>query len=201
MAVTLTHLPLPWEATPSLIDYGVDQTAGTGGVQQRATRLGSRYAVGFPALPALSFACAKQLVAARVAAVASGSTVITSWPQPAFSTAIGAPVVDGAGQGGGTLNVRGLTPSTTALTYGLFFSVVVSRRSYLYMVADGVSVDGTGRAALPLSPWLRAAPADGASLSFASPNIEGFITPAGVDWTVERLLWVGLPNFTITEVA
>ncbi len=202
MAVTLTSLPLPWTVAPKLLDFGVDQTAGAGGsgAQQRSTRIGSRWAVAFSALPALGPGAARKLIASRLAAQAAGSTVITNWPQPAFATAIGAPVVDGAGQGGGSLAVRGLTAGV-ALASGLFLSVAAAGRNFLYITADTALADGTGRAVLTIAPWIRAAPADGASLAFASPQVEGFITPAGLAWTLDRLAWTGLPAFTITEVA
>ncbi len=200
MAITLTSLPLAWVAQPTLMDYGVNQTGAMGGVQQRGIRLGSRWAVKFSSLAGLSYAQAQPLIAARLKASVTGSTLITSWPQVAFATAIGAPVVDGAGQGGGTLSVRGLTPSIASLVAGLFFSVVVAGRSYLYQLADPAAVDGTGRAVLSIAPWLRAAPADGALLAFAAPNVEGFLDAGGVDWTLDRLAWVGLPAFTIQEL-
>jgi len=201
MAQQLTHLPLPWTAAPSLLDFGVDQTAGFGGsgAQGRSVRLGSRWAVSFSALPALGYACAQQLIAARLAAHAAGSTVITSWPQPAFGSAIGSPVIDGA-QGGNTINLRGLIAGASLPT-GLFFSFQIAGRNYLYMTTAAGVATGAGKLTVAIAPWHRATPTDGAAVSFAAPQVEGFITPAGVTWDLERLAWVGLPAFTITEVA
>ena len=201
MAVSLTNLPLPWTATPSLIDYGVDQTAGSGGAQSRATRVGSRWAVKFSTLPDLSWADAQPFLAARLAAQAAGETVSCAWPQLPFSTAIGAPVVNGAGQGGNSLVVSGLTANTTALVAGLWFSMSIGGRGYLYQLTAGATVDGSGNATLSIAPWIRAAPAGGEALNFAAPAIEGFLDRPGLDWTLTMQAWVGLPAFLITEIA
>lgn len=200
MAVSLPYLPLPWAAEASLIDFGVDQSAGAQGPRQRSTRLGSRWSVKFSALPGLGWTYAQQFLAARLAAAASGSTVIVPWPQPAFATPVGAPVVDGAGQGGNALKARGFSAGAV-LPAGLFFSLAVSGRNYLYMLTDPVTADGAGKASLPIAPWIRALPADAAALSFAAPQIEGFIDTGDVAWTLDMLAWVGLPAFTVTEIA
>jgi len=201
MAVALTNLPLPWQAEPALIDYGGDQTGSGGGSQSRFVRLGSRWSCRFGALPDLAWASAKPLLAARLAAMTAGSVVSCPWPQLPFSAPIGAPVVDGAGQAGQTLNVRGFTPALAAIVAGLWFSVTVSGRGYLYQVTDTVTVGGTGRATLAIAPWLRAAPTDGAALNFASPSIEGFLDTLGVTWDLTMRAWVTIPAFTITEIA
>jgi hypothetical protein len=197
VAVVLTNLPLPWTAAPSLLDFGIDQTAGAGGVQQRGPRIGSRWAVTFSALPALGYVAACKLLAARLTAQAHGQTLLAPWPQPAFTDAIGSPLVNGAGQGGLTLNVRGLTPRV-AVAAGLFFSVIVAGRNFLYQTTDTCAADAGGLAALPIGPFIRKAPADGATLGFAAPQIEGMIS--GLEWTIDRLAWVSLPSFTLTEL-
>lgn len=202
LGVALTSLPLPWTASLSLQDYGGDETpTGLGGAQQRFIRVGSRWSCTFSSLPALGAACAQALLAARFKARAQGLAVVASWPQGAFPTAIGAPAVQGGGQAGPTLSVRGLTPGTTALTAGLFFSVVVAGQYYLYCLASDVAVDGSGNATIAVAPWLRAPPLDGATLEFAAPQIEGFIRGNTDDWTIDRLAWVSLPSFTIDEAA
>ena len=199
MAVSLTNLPLPWQADPSLIDFGGDMSGALGGPQQRFTRLGSRWAVKFSSLPSLAWNDAQAFLAARLAASAAGSTVIASWPQIPFAAAIGAPAVNGAAQGGDSLVVNGLTPGSTALISGLFFSLVTGGRNYLYQLATGATVDGNGNATLSVSPWIRTPTAGGEALNFLTPSIEGFIGP-GVDWRIDMQAWVSLPAFTITEV-
>lgn len=199
MAIALTDMPLPWTAAPQLVDYGGDQTAPLGGVQQRFVRLGTRWAVKFSALPSLAWVYGQAFLAARFAASAAGSTVIVSWPQIAAPSGLGAPAVNGAGQGGSELVVNGLTPGV-AIPAGLFFSLVTNGRNYLYQLAQGVTADGSGNAILAVSPWIRALTAGGESLNFAAPQIEGFIEP-GVNWRITMQSWVGLPAFTVSEVA
>lgn len=201
MAIALTNLPLPWQAEPTLVDYGGDQTGAQGGPQSRFVRIGSRWRCKFTQLPDLAWSAAKPLLAARLAASVAGSTVSCPWPQLPFTAPIGAPVVDGAAQGGQMLSVRGFTPALAAIVAGLWFSVSVAGRGYLYQVTNMPAVDGTGRAILELAPWLRAAPADGAALNFASPSIEGFFDTLGVGWDLQMRTWVTIPAFTITEIA
>jgi hypothetical protein len=198
MAVTLPNVPNPWSAEPSLVDYGIDQAPAMGGAQGRAVRLGSRWAVKFAAMPDLSWSQFQVFLGAVLAAKAAGSTLIRAWPQPAFSTAIGAPVANGAGQTGNSLVVNGLAAGIS-LPAGIFFSVSAAGRNYLYQLAAAATADGAGNATLSLSPWLRASPAGGAALNFATPQIEGFMAP-GVNWKLRMRATVTLPAFTLTEL-
>lgn len=199
VVIALIDLPLPWTAQPALMDFGGDmQPASPGGVHQRFARKGSRWRVTFSALPSLNAACGRQLIASRLKARAAGSTVTAPWPQPAAS-ALGSPTVNGAGQSGRTLICNGFTAGVT-IPAGLFFSVSVAGRSYLYQVALATTADGSGNATLTLSPMLRASPAASAALNFAAPVIEGFITDAGETWSISMNTWFDLPAFTIEEV-
>ena len=200
MSVSLTNLPLPWVAAPSLVDYGGDQAPALGGANSRFTRVGSRWSVKFSSLPDLAWSDAQPFLAARLAAQAAGQTVSCPWPQLPFATAIGAPVVSFGGLAGNTLTVSGLTASTSAIVTGLWFSMVVGGRNYLYQVATNATADAGGNATLQIAPWIRGIPAGGEALNFATPVIEGFIDGPGLNWTLTMESWVGLPAFTITEI-
>jgi hypothetical protein len=199
MAVTLSKLPLPWQAKLSLIDFGIDQAGAAGGARQRDVRVGSRWAATFAASAGLQPTDARKLIAARLAARAAGSTVIAPFPQPQGAPALGSPVVAGGGQAGGVLTVRGLTAGVT-VGAGLWFSFSVGARSFLYMTVAAPTADGSGNATLPIAPWLRAPPADGAALDFLAPKIEGFIQAMAEDWTLDMLVAFGVPSFTIQEL-
>jgi hypothetical protein len=192
-------LPLPWTARPRLIDPGADIVPPFGGRAQRLGRLGARWSVTFSSLPAMGVTAARAFLAARTRARMAGDTCAFAWPQPACRSVIGGPVVAGAGQLGTSLAVSGLTPSTTALTAGTFFSLVIGRRSYLHALTADAVVSGAGAATLAIAPMLRASPALGAGLSFAAPVIDGHVQGHTDDWTLERLAWTGLPPFTVTE--
>lgn len=199
-AVALPSLPAPWMAVPRLLDFGVIAQPPLGGVEQRISRLGSRWAVDFTDLPSMNSVYGQALMAARFKARASGSTVSCAWPQPAFATAIGTPLVDGAAQAGTTLNIKGLTPGTTGIKSGLFFSLSVSSRNYLYCVTADATADGAGKAALSIAPMLRASPADAAAISFAAPTIEGFIQGQVEQWQLAMRTSLAIAPFTIQEV-
>ncbi len=81
---------------------------------------------------------------------------------------------------------------------GRFFSVAVSGRNYLYHVTAAATADGSGHATLSISPKIRAAMADGASLNFSAPQIEGFDTAPTIEWDVDELVLYGLA-FTLME--
>ena len=81
---------------------------------------------------------------------------------------------------------------------GAAFSGEVSGTSYLYIVTDDVTPDGSGNATLNLDCLLRASFADGAALEFAAPVIEGFLPAGDLAWTVDRIALDGL-DFSIKE--
>lgn len=185
MAVALPTLPTIWEAKPRLVQFNTMLTPTLGGPEQRVQRMGTRFAVDIT-LPALNPTSARSVLAAVLKAQSLGSTVTVAWPQLSFATAIGTPLVNGASQTGSSLVIDGLTPSVT-IPAGVFFSVTVSGRSYLYAVTDAVTANGSGQATLSIAPMLRASPADNAALSFATPTIEGFLPDSAASWSLEML--------------
>lgn len=121
-------------------------------------------------------------------------------PQPEVALAAdGALVVDGAGQAGTTLNVRGGVAGYP-LGEGRWLSLMVAARSrsYLYMVDDDVSIDVAGKAAIKLSLPIRHRPADGDALTVEEPVIWG-LTEINPGWSVESFFETGV-RFTLTEV-
>lgn len=202
LAVSLGNpsLPNPWAVEARLLEFAHDLVPPLGGQAQRITRLGSRWSLTFRNLPAMGIPCGRALIGLRAKMRANGDSGAFLWPQPGFAGAIGAPAVNGAGQTGCSLAVKGLTPSTPLLVAGTFFSFVVGARNYLHALTANAVVDGGGNATLSIAPMLRASPADGAALQAAQPAIEGFIEGQAEAWTLERLAWHGLPAFTVTEV-
>lgn len=79
----------------------------------------------------------------------------------------GTPVVDGAGQTGNELDIKGLTPSTTSIIKrGDFFNLGTGSSTRLYKVLDNANSDGAGKATVTIWPSLRASPADEATIVF-----------------------------------
>ena len=78
---------------------------------------------------------------------------------PARGLAGGTPVVAGAGQTGGTLNLSGATATVTNwLMMGDYFSVVVNGDHELKMVTSNASSDGAGLVTVTFNPRLRGGP-------------------------------------------
>lgn len=196
MAVALPTLTKASTFSQRLIDFGAKLTPTLGGPSQYIGRLGNRFAVDVHT-PPLDQVGASALLAARIAAVTAADTVTLSWPQPAFEGALGTPQVDGAGQLGSTLNAKAMTVGAVIPAF-TFFSFVAGGRHYLHVTTEEATVDGAGKAALPIGPLLRASPANNAALEFAAPVIEGLLDDSTVAWTLERLRAYGT-SFTLVE--
>ncbi|MFU8883099.1 MAG: hypothetical protein ACNA7Q_12090 [Rhodobacterales bacterium] len=80
------------------------------------------------------------------------------------------PLVDGAGQSGLVLNVRGLPVSSQwLLLHGDYLQLGSGAGARLHKVLYDVHSDATGRAGLEIWPPLRSAPADGATIIIDNP--------------------------------
>lgn len=80
----------------------------------------------------------------------------------------GTPVVDGAGQTGNVLNVRGFPNSTNNVAMiGDYIQLGSGSSSKLHKIVHAnVNSDGTGKGVLNIVPKLRTSPADGATIVF-----------------------------------
>lgn len=79
--------------------------------------------------------------------------------------ATGTPLVDGAGQTGRDLNIKGFTPSTTdILKAGDYVQLGTGATTRLHKILDDVTSDAGGLATLLLAPKIVIAPADNETL-------------------------------------
>jgi len=83
-------------------------------------------------------------------------------------SALGAPVVDGAGQSGQVLNTTGWDPSETGLL--LKGDHIQLPNNRLHVVLNDVDSDGSGDAAIDIWPRLRESPADASTIITANPR-------------------------------
>lgn len=198
MSILLPQPRLPQKAVPRLIDAGGVQQSGPGGVAQRLNRLGNRFALDV-AYPRLRPEPDGRVLASRVRQALTDGALFP-FPQPGLNIGSpGAPVVDGGGQLGSTLRMRGFNPGY-GYREGQFFSVIIGGRRWLYQAsADGLA-DGAGKANVPILPMIRIPPGDGATCEFAQPYIEGYITAgaAEIEQTIAKSM---LPQITIMERA
>ena len=182
-------IELPSGVVPSEMEVlALDQGSVVRGASSlRIDRPGNRYAIGFTFPPS-----AEPKVARIVRAKRQGIRVYLPLKVPQGSP--GTPVVDGAGQSGTSLDVRGFTPGYFAKEDYWLTIIDASGNGYLHQVAETVGADGTGSATLSIEPPLRAPFADGATIEFAKPYIEGFIDGENWGWNTPTnwLVSIGL---------
>jgi hypothetical protein len=90
-----------------------------------------------------------------------------------LGTWAGTPVVDGAGQDGTILAVKGLNANVTVGLYGDRFQL----GDYLYELTSDAVTSGTGRVTLEFLPDLRVVPADNATLNVTNPRCKCMLQP------------------------
>lgn len=186
--IELPNSPAPNGVSPRLIDYGLTLRSPTGGSALRVDRPGSRFAaeVSYPPMAAKT---ARVFVSRLLAAKSEGLRI--EFPLIGEDQGIpGSPVVDGAGQAGKTLAVRGLTPYYAAKE-GFWLSIEdADGQHYLHNCRATVVADASGDAELGIEPALRVPFADGAAIHLAKPMIEGLVDGDSWGWQipVERLI-------------
>ena len=195
-AIVLPSAPGPVAMTWEMLDFGSELSAVLGGATQRLNRLGGRHAVTVvlpPMLPKLAAEWAVKLsqakrFGARWNVRQTGITV----------GAPGAPLINGAGQAGDTVNADGFSASYS-FGHGHFFSIVTGAKRYLYRTAAPAVASVAGVLSFALEPPLRVSPADNSVLEFATPFIEGLIDQGNFSWSVDAAR-LGQMGFTIREV-
>jgi len=111
---------------------------------------------------------------------------------PRSQTGAGSPVVNGAGQSGVTLSVRGLTPGYT-VGQDFWMTIIDSNQDgYLHTVVEAVTANGSGVAALQIEPPLRAPFADGAAINMSTPFIEGELLGESFSYGFEEMRQIPL---------
>jgi hypothetical protein len=194
--VDLPNSPAPNSAQFSIVGSGGVQRGATGGASQIINRLGDHYklAVTFPPLP--NNDTGRKFVAGVVRARRLGLRM--EFPLAGIDQGSpGAPVVDGAGQSGTSLNVRGLVAGYVC-GQGFWLSIVKDGQHYLHNAYVQRVAGANGKATLGIEPPLRVPFPDGAAINLAQPMIEGYIDLGS--WDVSLAHHVGL-GFTIEESA
>lgn len=198
MSILLPQLRLPQSATPRFLDFGADLVPQVGGPSQRINFMGCRFAlvVQYPRLKPEPDG--RILMAALRRAKLEGA--LFPFPEPGIPAVnYSAPQVNGAGQQGSTLHLKGLTAGITILN-GKFLSIIYGGQRYLHHATADTPVGSDGTVALPIFPMLRINPNDGATIELAQPIIEGVLSGNTVD--AELSIAKSQPaSITITERA
>lgn len=181
---------------PSMLDFGGSLTASNGGATQRLMRIGTRHALNFTPPPIAAEPLGRIWSAKLRLAKLYGAML--PFGQDGFNAgAPGNPVVDGAGQSGSTLVLRGFTPGY-AVRIGQAFNLIRGDRRYLHFVADQQIATG-GAATIDIFPMLRIIPGDGAACDFARPMIQGSLSGNEVAWERQTSGFFDFGTLTITE--
>lgn len=193
----------PNGANPSLLDFGGIIRPATGAKILRLNRGGSRYRVAMT-LPVKSGDDARRIVARLLAAKSEGLKV----EYPLQGVDQGNPIradgstfaVNGAGQSGNTILLRGGVPAYAAKE-GFWLTIHNGNRNaqgYLHNVKVGGIADASGALPLAITPNLRNPFPDGAHVEFAKPTIEGLVDN-DISWQLAIGELVDSLTFTIEE--
>lgn len=191
--IELPSSPAPNGVSPSLIDFGMFLQPSTGAEDLRVDRKGSRYRLSV-SYPKMTSDDARVFVSRLLRAKSEGLRM--AFPLVDVNQgAPGAPVVDGAGQAGKTLMVRGLTPGY-AVKEGYWLSIQDENgRHYLHNTGPAVRAGADGKAALTLAEALRWPFANGAIIHLAKPMVQGFVEGQEWQWQipVDRMIAIQFP--------
>ncbi|USA39618.1 hypothetical protein NCF86_00190 [Pelagerythrobacter marinus] len=190
--IELPDRPAPTQMEPTLLDYGSVQR---GAASQRINRPGSRYRMAF-STPPMEPDTSRKFVARLLRAKREGLRV--KLPLIVPQGIPGTPVVNGAGQAGTTIALRGLTPGYIAKE-GFWLNIVeADGTSYLHSVFETAVADENGEALIEIEPALRAPFADGDSVELSAPWIEGFVVGEDWSWVVPVNRYIAL-SFPVEE--
>jgi hypothetical protein len=188
----------PNGAEPYAIPFGGWMTPPTGGEELFVERKGGRFGAGIT-YPPMRADRAAVLISRLTEAWFSGSLVRVEYPLVGVSQGTpGEPVIDGAGQSGRTINLRGLNPGYIAKE-GYWLTIVDQNgRGYLHNNRSLVHADADGNAAVIISPEVRWPFLDGAMVRIAKPTIEGKVAAQPWQLPLNHLVQVG---FDLREIA
>lgn len=167
--ITLPVKPSPNSMEESLLDFGFAQR---GAATVRVDRPGSRWRIAFT-FPLMTVDASRAMNSRLKRA--KRQTLQIDIPILVDQGIPGSPVVDGAGQAGTTLAVRGFEPNYHAKEDFWFTVVEADGTAYLHSMAETVTADMSGNATLEIEPPLRAPFPDGAVIHFGKPFMQGFM--------------------------
>jgi hypothetical protein len=182
-------------AVPALLDNGLLQRTAFGGASNRLNRKGNRYRVQFTVGPFYSDV-GRGWVSDLIAGKTEGVRI--AYPLPQSQGSPGNVLIDGAGQEGTSIDVKGGTPGHF-VKKGYWLSIENDDgRHYLHNVRAGVRFAADGTATLEIRPELRHPFDDEAVVHLAKPYIEGWVDGDEWAWSVNADQVVPI-SFTVEE--
>lgn len=189
---------VPNGVTPSMLEYGGVIRPATGAETLNLRRNGNRFRVDMTLAP--QTAEARRVAVARLLAAKTEGLRVAYPLQGVNQFGAGALVVNGSGQSGNAIALRGGTPGFI-IREGWWLSITRSDgRHYLHNVRGDALVSGGGTVTVPISPNLRYPFADAATVYLTQPMIEGLVDGA-ISWNLQVGGIVDGIGFSIEEVA
>lgn len=179
---------VPSGAEIELLDFGFLQRPSSGAPAVRVSRPGSRFRVAL-SFPPMTEQIARRVLPRLKRAKREGLRV--RWPVGRGGQGFpGNPVVDGNGQAGTSLEVRGLTPGYAAgIGYVLHIEEGATGERCIHELQQTTIAGGDGKAVFDIEPPLRLPFADGDTIELAAPTIEGWpLTETVQSLSVDRLV-------------
>lgn len=172
MSIVIPNLRIVNQSAPRPVLFSGNQEGSLGGPSLAIPRMGDRFALDVQTGQLRNDASGLALVAALTQATTLDALFSFLQPNLPNPSVIGGAVVDGAGQSGSRLVVRGANPGA-AVAVGRFFSIVHGGRRYVHMVAAASTIGSDGRATISIWPMLRFRTTDADVVEFDEPKIEG----------------------------
>jgi hypothetical protein len=165
---------------PRMIDFGGPLKPSLGGPVQNILRLGTRHSIDVT-IPSMHAEPDGRTWAAKLRLAKIYGAMMRYYQDGFNPGSPGSPVVNGAGQTGTALALKGFT-ANYMIKLGQAFSIVTGGRRYLYFAAADTTCSGTGTVTLSIFPMLRKSPANLDVAEFAAPYIQGSITGNELAW-------------------
>jgi hypothetical protein len=151
--------------------FSGNQEGVLGGEDLQTPRLGDRLVVDVATTQLRQDAQSRELIALLMEATTADARIELRMPNQLRTIGSGI-VIDGAGQTGSVLNLRGAYRQTE-FVHGRFFSILHAGVHRVHMVRQRAVADANGRVALPIWPMLRFISTDADVCHFDAPMIEG----------------------------
>jgi hypothetical protein len=162
--------------------------------QQVVAHAGQRWEVDVT-LPAMNRADAEQWVAFLVSLRGRFGTFTLGDPVGASprGSAGGTPLVNGASQVGGTLNIDGCTASQTGwLKAGDYIQLGSAGSATLHKVLADADSNGSGEVALDIWPYIRTAPSDNATVVVTNTIGRFRLADNEQNWSIRQTALYGI---------
>lgn len=196
-------IEIPWTriaqaSPPRPVLFSGNQEGALGGATLPLPRIGDRFAIDITTTQFRQDAESQTFLATLMQGLTDDARIAIFQPPGRPTLPAGAAMVDGGGQSGSTINLKGMQ-SPVVLAHGRFFNIVHGGIHYLHMTTAQVVVGADGKVAVPIWPMLRFLTVDAEPCEIDRPVIEGQLTAfadRGAAWLRNRLDPI---SFSITE--